>query len=115
MVRGATIAGACLAVQIVVVASSAAWAQAQPDQGELRGLKLGLDARTMSTDGFIEFACGSNGGPPRQKLDDWSGFGRCRAEDAGLHEVYVRFDDEDEYIGRAIDDPLYASQRVGTR
>ena len=86
-----------------------------PDRGELRGLKLGLDARTMTTDGFIEFACGSNGGPPRQKLDDWAGFGKCRAEDNGLHEVYVRFDDEDEYIGRAIDDPLYASQRVGTR
>ena len=104
-------------VLAATLASTLALAQSPPppDRGELRGLKLGLDARTMTTDGFIEFACGSNGGPPRQKLDDWAGFGKCRAEDNGLHEVYVRFDDEDEYIGRAIDDPLYASQRVGTR
>jgi len=104
-----------LAVLASIFASTATFAQSPPDRGELRGLKLGLDAHTMPTTGFIEFACGSNGGPPRQKLDDWSGFAKCRAEDNGLHEVYVRFDDEDEYIGRAIDDPLYASQRVGTR
>ena len=39
----------------------------------------------------------------------------CRAEASGLHEVYARFDDEDEFIGRAIDDPLYAGERTGTR
>ena len=90
-------------------------AQPRPDQGELRGLKLGLDAKTMSTDRWGEFACGSNGGPPRQKIADWSEFGKCRAEESGLHEIYVRFDDEDEFVGRAIDDPLYAAQRRGTR
>jgi hypothetical protein len=90
-------------------------ALAQPDPGEIRGLRLGLDARTMSQDGFGEYACGSNGGPPRQRLDDWSGFEKCRPEESGLFEVYVRFDDEDEYIGRAVDDPLFAGRRRGTR
>jgi hypothetical protein len=104
-----------VAALAAALASTGAMSQPASDRGELRGLKLGLDARSMSSDGFIEFACGSQGGPPRQKLENWSGFGKCRAEDNGLHEVYVRFDDEDEYIGRAIDDPLYASQRVGTR
>jgi hypothetical protein len=110
----ASIGGAALAILIV---SADAWAQGQPrpDPGELRGLKLGQQAQSMSTDGFGEFACGSNGGPPRLKLEDWTGFAKCRAEESGLHEVYVRFDDEAEYIGRAIDDPLYASQRTGTR
>ena len=69
----------------------------------------------MTMDGFGELACGSNGGPPRQRLDDWKGFATCRAEASGLHEVYARFDDEDEFIGRAIDDPLYAGERTGTR
>jgi hypothetical protein len=86
-----------------------------PDLGEIHGLKLGLKAPSMTMDGFGELACGSNGGPPRQRLDDWAGFGKCRAEGSGLHEVYARFDDEDEFIGRAIDDPLYAGSRTGTR
>jgi hypothetical protein len=100
---------------VLLAATSAHAQQQRPDQGELRGLKLGLDAKTMSTDRWGEFACGSNGGPPRAKIADWSEFAKCRAEDSGLHEVYVRFDDEDEYVGRAIDDPLYAAQRRGTR
>jgi hypothetical protein len=104
-----------IAVATLLVATSAHAQQQRPDQGELRGLKLGLDAKTMSTDRWGEFACGSNGGPPRAKIADWSEFAKCRAEDSGLHEVYVRFDDEDEYVGRAIDDPLYAAQRRGTR
>ena len=30
---------------------------------------------------------------------------------SGLHEVYARFDDEQEYVGKAIDDPLYAQRQ----
>ena len=87
----------------------------KPDPGEIHGLELGLKAPSMTMDGFGELACGSNGGPPRQRLDDWTGFRTCRVEASGLHEVYARFDDEDEFIGRAIDDPLYAGSRTGTR
>src|SRR5262249_9515162 len=38
------------------------------------------------------FACGSDGGPPRQKLSGWKDFAKCPAAKAGLHEVYVEFD-----------------------
>ena len=105
-----------LGTSLVVAALLAnAVALAQPaDRGELRGLKLGLDARTMSAAGFGEFACGSNGGPPRQRIADWSEFGKCRAEATGLHEVYARFDDFEEYVGRAVDDPVTLG-RTGTR
>jgi len=98
-----------------MLASVAAQSQSHDDQGEIRRLRLGLNAQSMSTEGYGEFACGSNGGPPRQRLDDWGGFRQCRPEESGLREVYVRFDDTDEYIGRAISDPLYAAQRTGTR
>jgi hypothetical protein len=96
------------------LAPGPASAQGGTDRGELRGLKLGLDARTISADGWGEFACGSNGGAPRQRIADWANFAKCRAEESGLHEVYVRFDDENEYVGRAIDDPVTLG-RTGTR
>jgi len=105
---------ASFAALLLVAAMSAASAQNRPDPGEIHGLKLGLDARKMSLAGFGEFACGSNGGPPRQKLDGFADFAKCKAEPSGLHEVYLRFDDEDEYIGRAIDDDKYTN-KIGTR
>jgi len=98
----------------LVALAVAAGAQTRPDPGEIRGLKLGLEARRMSLDGFGEFACGSNGGPPRAKLDGFAGFAKCRAEPSGLHEVYLRFDDEEEYVGKAIDNDHY-TYKVGTR
>ena len=103
-----------LAALAVVATAGAAAAQAKPDPGEIHGLKLGLDARRMSLDGFGELACGSNGGPPRATLDGFADFVKCRPEPNGLHEVYLRFDDEEEYVGKAIDDDLY-TRKTGTR
>jgi hypothetical protein len=110
-----TLAGACAVALAAALAPCTTAAQTRGDgTGELRGLKLGLEARRMSVDGWGEFACGSNGGPPRQRLLDWSEFGKCRAEESGLHEAYVRFDDESEYVGKAVDDPVTLG-RSGTR
>jgi hypothetical protein len=99
----------------LIFAALPAQAQRRDDPGEIRRLRLGLQAGEMSTDGYGEFACGSNGGPPRQRLDDWSQFRKCQPEASGLREVYLRFDDADEYIGRATDNPYYAERRIGTR
>jgi hypothetical protein len=92
-----------------------AQAQRKPDPGEIRGLKLGLAAQSMTLQGFGDLACGSNGGPPRQKLEEWSDFRKCRPEGNGLYEVYARFDDEDEYLAKAIEEPRYARGKIGTR
>ncbi len=99
----------------LLLISSVHAAEPPRDPGEIHGLKLGLKAGEMSTDTFGDLACGSNGGPPRQALDGWSDFRKCRSEASGLYEVNARFDDEQEYIGRAIDDPTYAQGRIGTR
>src|SRR5437899_5232109 len=57
-------------------------------------LKLGEPiAAQPSPDEFRGFACGSNGGAPRQPLTGWRDFARCRAEPDGLHEVYFEYDD----------------------
>jgi hypothetical protein len=115
MTRGTRAAWRVCATALLILGAHPALPQSTGDPGEIRGLKLGLNAATMSTNGFGEFACGSNGGPARQKLDDWTGFPKCRPEPNGLHEVNVRFEDEQEYIGRAIDDDRYTDQRSSTR
>jgi hypothetical protein len=100
---------------VALAIASAAMAQTERNAGEIHGLELGLNAKTMTMEDWGELACGSNGGPPRQELDTWSDFKKCAPEASGLHEVAARFDDEDEYVAKATDDPLYASQRTGTR
>ena len=59
----------------------------------------------MTLDGWGQLACGSDGGPPRQELDAWSDFKKCRPEASGLREVAARFDDEDEYVAKALGEP----------
>jgi hypothetical protein len=103
------------AAALAIAATAVASAQTPPDGGEIHGLKLGLNAQAMTLDGWGELACGSNGGPPRQELDAWSDFKKCPAEPSGLHEVAARFDDEDEYVAKALGEPSLAGQGTGTR
>ena len=106
------------AIAFVVAAlaiAGGAGAQTQPDPGEIHGLKLGLAAQAMTLDGWGQLACGSDGGPPRQELDAWSDFTKCRPEASGLREVNARFDDEDEYVAKALGEPAYAGRQTGTR
>ena len=71
-------------------------AQERPTRVEVWDLKLGSAVEALP-DGFAEYACGSNGGPPGAPLGSWREFRRCRAEPDGRHEVYFRYDDELEY------------------
>jgi hypothetical protein len=113
VLRGAAIAG--VATALALVATAAGFAQAPSDSGEIHGLKLGLHAATMTLEGWGQLACGSDGGPPRQDLDTWADFKKCTPEATGLREVAARFDDEDEYVAKALGQPAYAAGRIGTR
>jgi hypothetical protein len=110
-----TSAALFLVAILTLVRASTSAAQTGGDLGEIHGLKLGLKARAMILDGWGELACGSDGGPSRQEIAAWSGFKVCRAEASGLHEVYARFDDEEEYVAKAFGEPAMAGQRTGTR
>ena len=78
-------------------------------------LKLGQSlASQPRAEEFRGFACGSNGGPPRQRLTGWSDFARCKAEPSGLREVYFEYDDELEYIARAKDLEMNITRWAGT-
>lgn len=50
-----------------------------------------------------EIACGTNGGPPGQSLASFSDFMACPPEDSGLREVEFNYDDEQDYIARAME------------
>lgn len=52
---------------------------------------------------FIDTACGTNGGPPSRVLASFADYAQCPADGNGLHEVYFRYDDEMEYIARAME------------
>jgi len=103
----------------ILMAALLCWSSAAGAQ-ELRrasvwDLRLGQPiAAQPSVDAFRGLACGSNGGPPRQRLTGWSDFARCAAEPGGLHEVYFEYDDEYEYIARARDLEREVARWAGT-
>ncbi|MCW5697439.1 MAG: pentapeptide repeat-containing protein [Bauldia sp.] len=65
-------------------------------------LTLGRHAAELPTAQFVDYACGTDGGPPSLPVADWTGYAACRPDAAtGWHEVYFRYDDEPEYVARA--------------
>jgi len=78
-------------------------------------LKLGTPASALSRDAFVDYACGSNGGPPRQALTGWSDYDKCPPEPNGLREVYFRYDDELEYWAKAHRARTMIAQYAGTK
>jgi hypothetical protein len=83
-----------LAVAALILTISLAHAEDTPTRPDIWTLKLGTSASALPCDAFVDYACGSNGGPPQQLLTGWSDYDKCRPEPNGLHEVYFRYDDE---------------------
>ena len=84
-------------------------------RASVRDLKLGeaIAAQPAAAE-FRGFACGSNGGPPRQPLSGWSDFKRCSTDVDGLREVYFEYDDEYEFVARARNLPREVARWAGT-
>jgi hypothetical protein len=103
-----------LMIGAILVAAGPAGGQALR-RSTIWDLKLGspIAAQPVPSE-FQNFACGSNGGPPRRTLIGWGDFMRCPAEPDGLHEVYFEYDDELEYIARAHDNDIEISRWAGT-
>ena len=60
-------------------------------------LTLGTTAEDLPEEAFIDYACGTDGGPPGIAVGSFTEFAKCPAEQSGLHEVAFRYDDELEY------------------
>jgi hypothetical protein len=50
-----------------------------------------------------ELACGTNGGPPAQSLTVFEDLAACPAEPSGLHELTFFYDNEQDYIAKALE------------
>ncbi len=91
------------AVVLLVWLMSLVSAQAQdrPKRFSIWDIHIG-EAASEIPDEFIDYACGTNGGPPAMPLKDFTEFWMCKPDANGLHEVYFRYDDELEYRARAL-------------
>jgi uncharacterized protein YjbI with pentapeptide repeats len=86
-----------------LAATSAAQEPVAPiDEPTVWDLTIGAHQSELPTDQFINYACGTNGGPPSLRLNGWSGYASCRPDAAtGLREVYFEYDNELELIFKA--------------
>lgn len=100
-------AAACIAI-VAPVATLAA------ERHTIWDLTIGQTAATLPEE-FVDFACGTNGGPPGQLLKAFTDYMACEANSNGLREVYFRYDDEQEYVARALAMPQDIERFRGTR
>jgi hypothetical protein len=64
---------------------------------------LGQPMSDLSEALVSEIACGTNGGPPAQILVKFTDFATCAPEASGLREVTFSYDDEQDYVARALE------------
>jgi hypothetical protein len=86
----------------------------RPVRHEIWDIKLGQSIAELPDD-YVDFACGTNGGPPSTPLSGWKDFRRCRPEPNSLREVYFRYDDEIEYWAKANNLEAQMEQYIGTK
>ena len=64
---------------------------------EIFDLSLGAPASAQPEEEFIDYACGTGGGPPGKPVGSFLDYADCPAEASGLHEIAFRYDDELAY------------------
>jgi hypothetical protein len=111
--NGALRLAALLLAMTAGTAAMAAPAE-RPRRLEVWDLPLGASIEGLP-DEFVDYACGTNGGPPSTPLAGWRDARRCRPEASGLREVYFRYDDELEYRGKANSLGAQAEPYSGTK
>jgi hypothetical protein len=102
---------ACIGIFLLLGAQSAL---ACSDRQTVWDLALGSKASALPA-AFVEYACGTNGGPPSRRLDGFGAFQLCKPDNRGFHEVYFRYDDEQEYSAQALEQTHAARMCGGTQ
>jgi hypothetical protein len=100
---------------VMMLAAPAVFSQAQeqPNRFTIWDIHLG-DTASAIPDEYINYACGTNGGPPSLPLPNFAAFKKCKPEADGLREVYFEYDDEQEYVARALQNRAGIMRYAGT-
>ena len=86
-------------------------AQAQNTGPKIWDIKLGTPVDALPLENFVDPACGTNSGPPSRVLKGFHEFALCPVErTTGPHEVWFRYDDEMEYVARALRSEIMVRQ-----
>lgn len=100
------LAAGTLAALAMLPASVPAGAQSLPHITPLYSIwdvEIGAPVGQIPAGSVRDISCGTNGGPPSRRLRDVFAFAECPAEVSGLHEVYFAYDDESDYIAKALE------------
>jgi hypothetical protein len=100
-------------VMILFAPTALSQAQEPSKRFSIWDIHLG-DAASAIPDEYVNYACGTNGGPPSRKLPNFAAFKTCKPGADGLHEVYFEYDDELEYVARALDNESQIRKYAGT-
>jgi hypothetical protein len=92
-----------------------AWPQSQdrPKRFTIWDIHLGDNASAIP-DEYVNYACGTNGGPRSIALANFAAFNKCKPDASGFREVYFEYDDELEYEARALDNRPKIKMYAGT-
>ena len=66
-------------------------------------VKLGQPLTTIHDSVAAIIACGTNGGPTSIQLKSFADWAQCTPEASGLREITFTYDDEKDYIARALE------------
>ena len=96
-----------LSIVIMIVAGLFASGPAASQSGppKIWDIPFGTPVGKLPSEDFVDAACGTNGGPPGLPIGTFDQFSRCVAEPSTLRDVWFRYDDELEYLARAMRDP----------
>ena len=80
----------CATIALAFLAGAASAAE-DPLEGDLRDLRVGMTVAELPAEGYVDLACGNDGGEPGLTLVGWADYARCPPDAAGLHEVAFAF------------------------
>ena len=79
-----------------------AFGQLAPDFG-IWDVQFGLPVTQVPDTAAAVISCGTMGGPASIELKSFADWAQCPPETSGLHEVQFSYDDEKDYIARAME------------
>jgi len=82
-----------MSIAATVLMAGAAGAAEDPQEGDLRDLRVGMRVAELPVEGYVDLACGNDGDAPGTGLASWAEFERCPPDASGLHEVTFAYAD----------------------